>query len=111
MPRKKQVPETRESGPSAFVYIVECADRTLYTGATLDVTRRVAQHNAGLGARYTAGRGPVRLVFQEAQANWPAALRREREIKHLTRAQKLDLIKEACTQDKAIEAFREKNLS
>lgn len=68
-----------------FVYIVRCADGTLYTGYAEDVDRRVAAHNAGRGARYTSGRRPVSLVFTEACATRGAALRREYELKQLSR--------------------------
>ncbi len=65
------------------VYIVRCADRTLYTGVAVDVDARVAQHNAGRGARYTRGRRPVELVYRERAADRAAALRREIAIKRL----------------------------
>jgi putative endonuclease len=77
---------------SAFVYIVECADKTLYTGWTTDVSRRVKVHNAGRGARYTRDRGPVRLVYVEELPNRRAAMKRELEIKRMRRAKKLELI-------------------
>ncbi|HYN87770.1 MAG TPA: GIY-YIG nuclease family protein [Ardenticatenaceae bacterium] len=73
---------------TAFVYVVECADGTLYTGWTTDVERRVAEHNAGQGARYTRGRGPVRLLLVEAYATQAEAMRREVAIKRLSRAGK-----------------------
>ena len=74
-----------------FVYIVRCADDTLYTGWALDVTRRVTAHNGGKGARYTATRGPVILVYSEEVATRGDALRRERVIKRYPRAKKLAL--------------------
>ena len=77
---------------SVFVYIVECADKTLYTGWTTDVERRLKAHNAGRGARYTRERGPERLVYVEAVSDRSAALKRELAIKRMTRAQKLKLI-------------------
>lgn len=77
---------------SAFVYIVECADKTLYTGWTTDVERRLKEHNAGRGARYTREHGPVRLVYVEAVPDRSAALKRELEIKRMRRAKKLELI-------------------
>ena len=76
----------------AFVYIVECADGTFYTGWALDVTRRVEAHNAGRGARYTHARGPVRLVYTEECASRVDAQRRETAIKRLPRAAKQALI-------------------
>ena len=77
---------------SFYVYILRCADGTLYTGYTDDPERRARVHNAGKGAKYTRSRLPVELVYREALGDKSAALRREREIKKLTRAQKLALI-------------------
>jgi putative endonuclease len=77
---------------AVFVYIVECADKTLYTGWTTSLERRVKMHNAGRGARYTRERGPVRLVYAEEAPDRRAAMQRERAIKRLTRAQKLALV-------------------
>ena len=71
-----------------FVYIVRCADRSLYTGVTTDATRRVAEHNDGRGARYTRSRGPVSLVYLERVEDRGTALRREHEIKRMTAAGK-----------------------
>ena len=76
----------------AFVYIVECADGSLYTGWALDVEQRVKVHNAGRGARYTRMHGPVRLVYAEEQPDRVAAMKRELEIKRWPRAKKLKLI-------------------
>ena len=75
-----------------FVYVVRCADGTLYTGYTCDLKRRVATHNAGRGAKYTRSRLPVCLVYSEEYETASAAMRRECEIKKLTRAQKVALI-------------------
>jgi putative endonuclease len=76
-----------------FVYIVRCADRTLYTGVTTNVERRVAEHNGigAAGARYTRSRRPVELVHVETVATRAAATRREAAIKQLDRARKLAL--------------------
>jgi putative endonuclease len=74
------------------VYILRCADGTLYTGITTDPCRRVEQHNAGVGARYTAARGPVTLAYCETAPDRSSAARRESAIKKLGRAEKLDLI-------------------
>lgn len=84
---------------SWHVYLVRCCNGALYTGITTDVARRVAQHNAGKGARYTRANGPVKLVYTEPAADHAAALRRERALKQLTRARKLELIaaQQACT--------------
>jgi putative endonuclease len=76
-----------------FVYIVECADRTLYTGWTTNVERRLQTHNAGRGARYTRERGPVQLVYVEEVPSRSAALKRELVIKQMRRPDKLKLVK------------------
>jgi predicted GIY-YIG superfamily endonuclease len=76
-----------------FVYIVRCADGTLYTGYAVDAKARVAAHNAGRGAKYTAGRRPVRLVYVEECPSAGAALSREHAIKQLPRSDKRALIK------------------
>ncbi|MEA3346397.1 MAG: GIY-YIG nuclease family protein [Chloroflexota bacterium] len=73
-------------------YILRCSDGTLYTGWTTDLERRVAEHNAGRGARYTRGRRPVRLVYREEHPTSTEAQRRERAIKKLSRREKLALI-------------------
>lgn len=78
-----------------YVYLLRCADGTLYTGYTDDPVRRTKVHNAGKGAKYTRARLPVELVYQEACADKSAALRREYEIKQLTRVQKLKLIEQS----------------
>jgi predicted GIY-YIG superfamily endonuclease len=70
------------------VYIVRCADRTLYTGVAKDWRARLAAHNAARGAKYTRTRLPVQLVYQEEAATRGSALRREHEIKRLPRAAK-----------------------
>jgi putative endonuclease len=74
-----------------IVYMLECADGSLYTGITTDLDRRLAEHAAGKGARYTKGRGPFRLVYCETCAGRAEASRRETAIKVLDRAQKLRL--------------------
>lgn len=75
-----------------FVYMVECADGSLYTGWTNRLPQRIAAHNRGRGAKYTRSRLPVRLVWAEAQPDSSAALRREAALKRLTRREKLALI-------------------
>jgi len=75
-----------------FVYILRCGDGSLYTGITDNVEKRLAAHRAGKGAKYTRGRGPLELVYRECVPDRPAALRREAQIKRLTRAEKLTLI-------------------
>ena len=71
-----------------FVYIVQCADDTLYTGVTTALERRVAQHNAGTGARYTRQRRPVSLLYYERAANRSLAQTREAAIKRLSASHK-----------------------
>ena len=75
-----------------WVYILRCGDGTLYTGIATDVERRFREHADGRGAKYTRGRGPLTLVYREAQSDKGAALRREAAIKRLPRAEKLALI-------------------
>ena len=70
------------------VYVLECSDGTYYTGYTTDVERRVAEHDAGDGAKYTRGRTPVDLVHVESFDSQSAAMSREYEIKQLSRAEK-----------------------
>lgn len=77
------------------VYIVECADQTLYTGWTNNLEQRLKAHNTGRGAKYTRSRGPVRVVYVEPQPDQTTAQRREIEIKRLSRREKLRLIREA----------------
>jgi len=77
----------------SFVYIVECTDKTLYTGWTTNIEARIETHNAGTGAKYTRGRGPVKLVYSEAFETKQEAMRREAEIKKLARDEKLQLVK------------------
>lgn len=75
-----------------YTYILRCADGTLYTGWTNDLEKRLAAHNAGTAAKYTRPRRPVTLVYQEAFPTKEEAMRREWQIKRLTRAEKLALI-------------------
>ena len=78
-----------------FVYVLQCADGTLYTGITKDLARRCQQHNDGVASRYTRRRRPVKLVYQEPQRGQSLALKREAAIKKLTRREKLALIRGA----------------
>jgi putative endonuclease len=96
----------RAAGPSGFdrvdgvpvpaadhyVYVLECADGSLYTGYTTDVARRVAEHDAGEGAKYTRGRTPVELVHVEAFDSKSAAMSREYAIKQRSRREKQRLV-------------------
>ena len=76
-----------------FVYMVRCADGTLYTGYARDLDRRTKAHNAGRGAKYTACRRPVSLVYSERLKSRGAALKREYEIKQLARTEKEELVR------------------
>ncbi|MBS1766396.1 MAG: GIY-YIG nuclease family protein [Acidobacteria bacterium] len=75
------------------LYLLRCGDGTLYCGIALDVEARLAAHRAGKGAKYTRGRGPLELAYTEACASKNDALRREREVKRMSRAAKLALIR------------------
>lgn len=77
---------------TAYAYIVECADGTLYSGWTNDLEKRVAAHNAGQGAKYTRSRRPVTLKYYEEFDDKNEALRREAALKKLSRAKKQALI-------------------
>ena len=74
------------------LYILRCADGTLYTGITTDVEKRFNAHQSGKGAKYTRGRGPLELVYSEECGGHSAALKRELEIKRLSREKKEKLI-------------------
>lgn len=74
------------------LYMLRCRDGSFYTGITTDVQKRLAAHNAGKGAKYTRGRGPLELVYSEDCGDHSAALKRELEIKALSREEKMKLI-------------------
>ncbi|AHG00641.1 hypothetical protein HALLA_19460 [Halostagnicola larsenii XH-48] len=74
------------------VYVLECADGSLYTGYTTDLDRRVAEHNAGSGAKYTRARTPVEVVYREHYDSRSTAMSREYEIKQHSRAEKERLV-------------------
>lgn len=76
-----------------YTYLVCCSDDSLYCGYTTDLKKRIKNHNLGKGAKYTKGRRPVILVYHEEFLSKEEALRRERQIKKLSRKEKLDLIK------------------
>jgi putative endonuclease len=76
-----------------FVYLIECADGSLYAGITTSLDRRLAEHNRGRASKYTRGRRPVRLVHAEPHADRAAASRREHAVKQLSRAGKRTLLK------------------
>jgi predicted GIY-YIG superfamily endonuclease len=92
----RQQPKKTTKQPASdvwFVYVLRCADGSLYTGITKDVDRRCRQHNAGTASRYTRSRRPTCLVYQEAHPNRSAALKREAAIKSLSRREKMALIR------------------
>ncbi len=86
-----QICNEEKSSDISYVYLLECADNTLYCGWAKDVDKRVQCHNAGKGAKYTRARLPVKLVYHEKLSDKNSAMRREIEIKRMTRAQKLKL--------------------
>lgn len=75
------------------LYILRCGDDSLYTGITTDLEKRLEAHRIGRGAKYTRGRGPLELVYQEECGDHSAALKRELEIKALPREQKERLVR------------------
>ena len=77
---------------TTYTYIIQCSDKTLYTGWTNNLEKRLADHNAGKGAKYTKSRLPVELVYYETFSSKEEAMRREYAIKKLTRKEKLKLI-------------------
>ena len=80
-----------------YVYILRCGDGTLYTGITTDVERRLEAHRQGKGAKYTRGRGPLELAYQDKCGTHSEALKREYAIKQLSREEKEQLISERGT--------------
>lgn len=76
----------------AWIYILECSDGSYYTGSTIDLQRRIAQHNDGAGANYTRERRPVRLVFAEESESVELAFIREKQVQGWSRAKKRALI-------------------
>jgi putative endonuclease len=84
--------ESYRSSSSWFVYILRCSDGTLYAGSTNDLTAREHRHNNGRGAKYTAGRRPVRLVYSERHESRSAAQTREAQIKRWSRPKKEALV-------------------
>lgn len=82
-------------GADAFVYLLRCADGSLYCGWTTHLDRRLAAHNAGTASRYTRSRVPVELAWSRTVGSRSEAMREEARIKRLTRARKLELLVEA----------------
>lgn len=82
----------RPSGDGWFVYMLRCADGSLYTGIAKDVTRRCEQHNGGTASRYTRSRLPVELIYHEAHPDQSSALKREAAIKAMDRREKRAMV-------------------
>ena len=95
---------TAREGEAWCVYLLRCGDGSLYCGVTNDLIKRLAAHRAGTGARYTRGRGPLRLVYQERAVDRSAALSREHAIKQLSRVEKLALVRSARPMRKSARA-------
>ena len=76
-----------------YLYILRCGDGTLYTGITNDIEKRLEAHRTGKGAKYTRGRGPLELAYRETCESHSHALKRELEVKKLSRLQKEQMIK------------------
>jgi predicted GIY-YIG superfamily endonuclease len=92
MPKKDRTPKAKPSGEKWIVYVVRCADGSLYTGISKDVNRRCQQHNAGTASRYTRSRRPVKLIYQEIRPDQSSALKLEAAIKAMDRRGKLTMI-------------------
>jgi len=75
-----------------FIYIIECEDKSLYTGCTNDLNRRFEEHKKGVGAKYTASHKPVRILFSEERDSRSEALKRESQIKGWSRVKKIKFI-------------------
>ncbi|MEH7416752.1 GIY-YIG nuclease family protein [Neobacillus drentensis] len=88
-----------------YFYVLTCRDGSLYGGYTNDLYRRIEQHNEGKGAKYTRGRGPVRLTYYQVFASKGEALRAEYQFKQLTRKKKLEYLLRAGELDVAAEKF------
>ncbi len=86
-----------------YTYILECSDGTYYTGWTNQIEKRVKDHNAGKGAKYTKSRLPVKLVYLEESTTKEEAMRREYAIKQLSRQEKEELIKKAEPENRSRE--------
>ncbi len=97
-------PASVRDGDAWCVYLLRCGDGSLYCGVTNDLSKRLSAHRAGTGARYTRGRGPLRLVYQERAADRSAALSREHAVKQLSREEKLALVRAARPKRKSARA-------
>jgi putative endonuclease len=77
-----------------YLYILKCSDKTLYTGITVDLERRAKEHNhSKFGAKYTRARRPVKIVYSKKFRDRSSASKEENRIKHLSRKEKLELLK------------------
>lgn len=92
-----------EQKSNHYVYMLKCSDQTLYTGYTTDINRRIAMHERGKGAKYTRGREPFELVYAEEFSTKVLAMRKEYQIKRLSRAKKETLMKAFEERKKSIE--------
>lgn len=81
------------NSPKTYTYIIRCKDNTLYTGWTTDLDKRIKTHNSGKGAKYTKSRRPVTLVYYETFHTKEEAMRREWQIKQLSRREKSELLR------------------
>jgi predicted GIY-YIG superfamily endonuclease len=102
MARKGRKSKVRPSRSEWFVYIVRCADATLYTGITKDLARRCQQHNDGTASRYTRSRLPVKPIYYEAHPSQGSALKREAAIKAMDRRGKLTMAQQRKKTAKAV---------
>ena len=89
-PAKKR----RKKAAAWLLYVLKCRDNTLYTGITIDVSRRVQQHNSGSASRYTRSRLPVKLIFSEPCRNRSQALKKEYAMKRLSRKKKEEYLRD-----------------
>ncbi len=96
---KKKISQETSPLEGFFCYMVRCANGAFYTGWTTDPLRRIAEHNAGKGARYTRMNRPVHLVYVEAFADQSSAMRREIQIKNLSHDEKARLAAETALPD------------
>lgn len=91
--------KTKEKPNKAYMYVVECADGTLYTGYTTNIEQRIQTHNSGKGAKYTRSRLPVKLIYQESFDSKEAAMSAESYFKQKTRQEKLAYIEEHTSEN------------
>lgn len=96
--KEKQSEEVQKK--QNYIYIVQCSDGTLYTGWTNHLQKRIDDHNAGKGAKYTKSRRPVNLLYYECYETKEMAMRREYEIKQMNRKEKLKLMEEENIKEK-----------